>query len=86
MTCPRALTITSHHPLRLMQALSDALVLRHARTMTECLDCIEHPDRRCDDHATDLSLIAGYQQDLAEIHDIIAGASGCQHSPHPATT
>jgi len=54
--------------MRLMQALDDALIFRRARSMSLCMDCAESPGgERCDDHACDLNLIAGYEKDLREI-------------------
>jgi len=55
---------------RLMQAMEDATIFRRARSMSLCIDCYQAPDGgRCDDHAVDLTLIAGYQQDLRELRD-----------------
>ena len=54
--------------LRLLQALEDALTFRRARSMTLCMDCHLAPEgERCDDHACDLNLIAGYEKDFREI-------------------
>ena len=52
-----------HNLLRQLQALEDAIVLRRARAGAYCCDCDESPGGRCDDHACDLRLIAGYEQD-----------------------
>ena len=46
--------------LGLLQALDDAITHRSARLAAPCPDC--QPGRRCDDHATDQNLIAGYQR------------------------
>jgi len=70
---PRELTITSRHPFRLMQALQDALVFRRARSLALCAECHEAPGGRCDDHACDLGLIAGYEQDFLAIHALLPG-------------
>ena len=70
---PCELTITSRHPLRLMQALQDALVFRRARSLALCAECHEAPGGRCDDHACDLGLIAGYEQDFLDIHALLPG-------------
>jgi len=75
MTSPapaiQTLTAISSHPLRLIQALEDALIFRRARSMSLCADCAETPGGRCDDHACDLELITGYQQDLNELHHAV---------------
>jgi hypothetical protein len=46
-----------------LQALEDAVAYRLARLAAPCADCGRVPDGgRCDDHACDLDLIAGYQR------------------------
>ncbi len=64
---------SERHLFRLMQALEDALIFRRARSMSPCIDCHQAPDgNRCDDHATDLALITGYEQDLHDIQSAVA--------------
>jgi hypothetical protein len=67
MAPPPGPILATRHPFRLMQALEDAVVFRRARSTTPCADCIDTPGGWCDDHACDLDLIAGYQDDLAEL-------------------
>jgi hypothetical protein len=46
-----------------LQALDDAIAYRRARVVASCPDCDPGPgDHKCDDHACDLMLIAGYHR------------------------
>jgi hypothetical protein len=55
-----------------LQALEDAIAYRRARAAAPCPDCTAS-ERKCDDHACDLHLIAAYQQTaLAAIGDVSA--------------
>lgn len=47
---------------QLLQAPEDAIAYRRARVSAPCPDCRAGPQQRCDDHACDIDLIAGYQQ------------------------
>lgn len=82
---PSPLPGGERHLFRLMQALEDALIFRRARSMSPCIDCHQAPDgNRCDDHATDLTLITGYEQDLRDIQAAVAreSAPGPYHRRH----
>ena len=70
---------------RLAQALEDAIVFRRARAGTYCAECARMPDGRCDDHACDLNLIAGYLQDVLAINAAI-GQGRDPIAPHTAST
>ena len=67
--------IDGRHLFRLTQALEDAIVFRRARAGTYCYDCDQRQGGRCDDHACDLDLIAGYEQDVLAISAAIG--QGC---------
>ena len=51
---------------RRLQALEDAIAFRRARVSARCGDC-DRARGRCDDHACDLMLIAGYERDAREL-------------------
>lgn len=44
-----------------LQGLDDAIAFRRARLAQPCPDCAL-AEERCDDHACDVTLIAGYRQ------------------------
>jgi hypothetical protein len=49
--------------LQRLQALEDAIAYRRARIAVPCAGCrAAGAGNRCDDHACDLDLIAGYQR------------------------
>jgi Histidine kinase-like ATPase domain len=51
-----------------MQAFEDATAYRQARVALPCPACVAgEPGRRCDDHARDLELIAGYSEALQRL-------------------
>jgi hypothetical protein len=57
-----------------LQSLDDAIAYRRARIAVPCADCDgSEADRRCDDHACDLMLIAAYQRSAAEVVLILSG-------------
>jgi len=72
-TAPSEMSGSAGCPLfRLSQALEDAIVFRRARAGTYCADCDDAPDgSRCDDHAGDLALIAGYEEDARAVNAAI---------------
>jgi hypothetical protein len=49
-----------------LQALEDAIRYRTARLAAPCPDC-EPGGSRCDEHACDARLIAGYQQAASQL-------------------
>jgi hypothetical protein len=70
----RPVGVTERRLLGRLQSLDDAIAYRRARIAVPCADCdgIE-VDRRCDDHACDLMLIAAYQRSAAEVILILSG-------------
>ena len=57
------LTLVARERFRQLQALEDAIAYRSARLAASCPQCEPGPQgRRCDDHACDVALIAGYQR------------------------
>jgi len=71
----RPIGVTERRLFGRLQSLDDAIAYRRARIAVPCADCdgIE-ADRRCDDHACDLMLIAAYQRSAAEVILILSGA------------
>jgi hypothetical protein len=63
-----------------LQAYEDAIAYRAARLAAPCPACAT---RRCDDHATDAALIAGYQQAAAACPVTRAAGGEHPHSPAP---
>ena len=65
------LPVPERHRFRELQALEDAVNYRLARLMAPCPLCHPGPDGRCDEHACDVALIAGYleaaQATMAEL-------------------
>jgi len=64
--------VPERHRFRELQALEDAVNYRLARLMAPCPQCGPGPaGRRCDEHACDVALIAGYleaaQSTVAEL-------------------
>lgn len=59
-------TIVDRTALQRLQAFEDAIAYRTARLATPCPDCRPH-SALCDDHATDLSLIADYRSQCHQI-------------------
>lgn len=58
---------------RRLQALDDAIAYRRARLTRPCPDCRD--STRCDDHACDLALLAGYADDVRAAGEAIQAAS-----------
>ncbi|MGI8451117.1 MAG: hypothetical protein ACR2MP_28825 [Streptosporangiaceae bacterium] len=52
--------VPERHRFRELQALEDAVNHRLARLMAACLACELDARGRCDEHACDVALIAGY--------------------------
>ncbi len=53
--------VPERHRFRELQALEDAVNYRLARLMAPCLECGPgQAGNRCDEHACDVDLIAGY--------------------------
>jgi hypothetical protein len=48
---------------RQLQAIEDAIAFRAARARACCHDCDQAAEGICDDHACDVTLVAGYEQD-----------------------
>jgi hypothetical protein len=66
-----------------LQALEDAIAYRRARVAVPCPDCgAAGPGGRCDDHACDLHLIAGYQQAAT----VVCGWIDAKHAEIARTT
>jgi hypothetical protein len=60
-----------------LQALEDAIAYRRARVAAPCPDCgAAVRDGRCDDHACDVDLIAGYQRAA----DVVCGWIDARHA------
>ncbi|HUY44806.1 MAG TPA: hypothetical protein VMV92_03640 [Streptosporangiaceae bacterium] len=58
---PLRFAVPERHRFRELQALEDAVNYRLARLMAPCARCEPGlPDSRCDEHACDVALIAGY--------------------------
>lgn len=61
-----------------MQALEDAIHYRAGRLAAPCPRCQPGTGGRCDDHACDLDLIAGY---LREARAVVAALTGAVPGP-----
>jgi hypothetical protein len=55
-----ALTPAERAHFQLVHAFDDAVLLRKFMLLMPCADCT--PDEKCNDHARDEDLIAGYRQ------------------------
>ena len=83
---PGAVGPDDRRRFRMVQALQDAIVFRRARAGTYCFECDRAPGGHCADHACDLDLIAGYEQDARAIsaamsQEAISGQAPPLHQP-----
>lgn len=75
--------VPEQHRYRELQALEDAVNFRLARLMAPCARCELHADgARCDEHACDVALIAGYLEAAHATMNVLSQATGgaCQGS------
>lgn len=90
---PLRFAVRRWHRFRQLQALEDAVNYRLARLAVPCVRCKPAAaGGRCDEHACDVALIAGYLQAaedtmtvLAELTQDMRKDGGCTYRP-PATT
>jgi len=90
---PVRFAVPERHRFRELQALEDAVNYRLARLMVPCAQCELRPaGDRCDEHACDVALIAGYleaaQATMAALSAVterqagqepVAGVAGDEH-------
>lgn len=70
---PLRFAVPERHRFRELQALGDAINYRLDRVMAPCPQCeLVAAGGRCDEHACDVALIAGY---LEAAHAVMAGLS-----------
>jgi hypothetical protein len=63
---PARISTVDQAEFQRLQAFEDAIAYRHARLALPCPDC-GPPPARCDDHAADHDLIAGYRRQRRQI-------------------
>lgn len=68
--------VPERHRFRELQALEDAVNYRLARLMAACLKCELDARGRCDEHACDVALIAGYLEAAHTTMDELSRATG----------
>jgi hypothetical protein len=83
--------VPERHRYRELQALEDAVNFRLARLMAPCLRCEPGAGGdRCDEHACDVALIAGYLEAAHATMGVLARLSGdtpqAGISPSPGST
>jgi hypothetical protein len=72
--------VPERHRYRELQALEDAVNFRLARLMAPCPRCEPVPGgARCDEHACDVALIAGYLEAAHATMGMLSHATGATH-------
>jgi hypothetical protein len=71
--------VPERHRYRELQALEDAVNFRLARLMAPCPRCEPVAGARCDEHACDVALIAGYLKAAHATMAVLSRASGTTH-------
>ena len=67
--------VAERHRFRELQALEDAVNFRLARLMAPCPRCELVADGRCDEHACDVALVAGYLESARDLTAVLSRAA-----------
>lgn len=73
---PLRFAVPARHKYRELQALEDAVNYRLARLMVPCRKCELDARGRCDEHACDVALIAGYLEAAHAVMEELSCSTG----------